>query len=249
MAREIFSSKALMKTYSPEEHKQAFDVWTTTRNLTEAARVIECDWGTVKRWMQMDYLCAFNCPWHGWIELLYEKENALNTKLYLVNAGIGDPVAHDKAIRDAVLNPDTNAPRVEAVDSIVRSDLERVAHWEFIYSKVMYDMTGLVTDWKHFKGSSAEGKTADEIEEEVRNVLRGGLHCTSMKDGVRMLKTIRSEIEAIVGNARAATGPISQEDERTSREDLRKLKRLAETLPAEELRSLMDDNGREAAAG
>jgi hypothetical protein len=238
----------MARNYTAEDHKRAFKIWCDSRNLTAVTRELECDWGTPKRWMQQDYACPFGCPWHGWVELSEERDRAHSAKILLLNQGNADPVAHDLAIRRAVT--DLEAPRVEAVDALVRSDLERVGHLEFIYSKVMYDMTGLVTDWRHFRGAGPNAKLDEETEQRLKDVLRGGLHCVSLKDGVNMLKTLRAEIEAIVGNARAvAQSTQPAEEERLDRSDLRKLRHLAKTLSPEELRALTDENGDRAAAG
>lgn len=234
----------MANAYTAEDHKTAFGIWCDSRNLTEVSRHFECDWGTPKRWMQRDYPCAHNCPWHGWTELLEEKDRAHSAKLTLLNQGIGDPVAHDQALREAIANPDS--PRVEAVDALVRSDLERVGVLELVWSKTVYDMTGQVTDWKHFRGGMT---TSVEMEAKLKEILRGGLHVTSLKDGVNMLKILRSEIEAIVGNARvAASKTTSIEDERTSREDLRRLKILVQNKSPEELKALSVGDGDRAAA-
>lgn len=235
-------------SYTAEDHKTAFNIWCDSRNLTEVSRHFECDWGTPKRWMQRDYPCAFNCPWHGWTELLEEKDRCHSAKLILLNKGIVDPVAHDQALREAIANPDS--PRIEAVDALVRSDLERVGVLELVWSKIVYDMTGQITDWKHFRGAGPTGATADEeMETKLKEVLRGGLHVTSLKDGVNMLKTLRSEIEAIVGNARvAASKTTTVAEERTSREELRRLRHVVKTLSPEELKALTVDDANRAAA-
>lgn len=241
----------MARNYTADDHKRAFEIWTESKNLTAVTRELECDWGTPKRWMQRDYNCPFGCPWHGWVDLNEERDRAHAAKLRLVNEGNGDPVEHDLAIRRAV-TPDATAPRLEAVEQLVRSDLERVGILEMAYSKVVYDMLGVVTDWRHFRGgtSGLDGSMDDETREKLKGVLRGGLHCTSLKDGVTMLKTLRAEIEAIVGNARAsaATAP-TQEDERMDRDQLRKMRVLAKNLSAEELRKLTDENADRAAAG
>lgn len=226
------------RVYTSAEHRTAFNIWCKTRNLTEVARHFECDWGTPKRWMQPDYPCVFNCPWHGWPELVAEKERAHSAKILLLNRGVVDPAAHDKAIREAVV--DLSAPRVVAVDALVRSDLERVGQLEFIWSKVIYDITGQVTDWRHFRDAGPGGAvTDDEVEGTLKGVLRGGLHVTSLKHGVDMLKTLRAEIEDITGNARvAASKTTTVEEERTSREELRRLRHVVKTMSPEELKTL-----------
>lgn len=236
------------KNYTAEDHKIGFNIWCDSRNLTEVSRYFQCDWGTPKRWMQSDYPCAFNCPWHGWVALIDEKDRAHTAKLILLNKGIVDPASHAQALREAIANP--QAPRVDAVDSLVRSDLERVGQLEFIWSKCVYDMTGQVTDWRHFRGSGPGGAmTDDDLETQLKEVLCGGLHVTSLKDGVSMLKTLRAEIEAIIGNARvSASKTTTVEEDQSSREDLRLLKRAIKTMSPEELKALTVGDAERSAA-
>ena len=237
----------MTRQYTAEEHKAAFGIWSETRNLTQAARSVGSDWGTVKRWAQPDFKCSENCPWHGWERLLDERERALAAKLALINKGEYDPVEHDKALREAVANQE--APKVLAIDTIIRSDLERVSQLELLWSKVFYDITGIVTDWKHFRNGGADGIIEDErLRDSLKGVLRGGLHTTSMKDGVGMLKTLRSEIEAIVGNARTAANQTPIEEEQASREELRRLRQMVKTLSPEELKSLTTEDADRAAS-
>ena len=238
----------MSKAYTADDHKTAFNIWCKSRNLTEVSRHFKCDWGTPKNWMQHDYPCAFNCPWHGWRELVEEKERAHTAKLTLLNHGVGDPVSHDQALREAIANP--NGKRIEAVDALVRSDLERVGVLELVWSKIVYDMTGQVTDWRHLRAAGPGGMTTDaEMDEKLKEVLRGGLHVTSLKDGVGMLKTLRAEIEAIIGNARvAASKTTTVEEERTSREELRRLRQVVKTLSPDELKALTVSDADRAAA-
>lgn len=234
--------------YTADDHQKAFNIWCDSRSLTDVAEALGSDWGTPKRWSQRDYRCPFNCPWHGWTELLEERERAQTAKLLLLSQGINDPVEHDKAIRQAIANP--NAPVLNNLDTLVRSDVERLAHLEFFWSKVVFDATGLVTDWRQFRGAGPQNKEAvQQLEDQLKDVLKGGLRCTSMKDAVAMLKVLRSEIESIAGNARNVdVSSESLEDERTSRDDLRKLRKAIKNLSPEELKQLTADDGNRAAA-
>lgn len=224
-----------MKTYTAQHHQQAFDIWYRTRNWTEVARELKAEWTTAKRWSAADFDCKWNCPWHNWVALQEERDNAQATRNALLNNGVTDPVVHDMAMRDVLLGKDTDlSPRKKIAQQMIRSDNERISHWEYLWSKVYFDATGIALDWRQ-----ARGMDDRDIEEKLRETLRVGLHATSLEQCVKMLKIIQEQIDTSKGNMVSIT-PISSiaATEDLSIDELRQLRTQLKKTPPAKLKAL-----------
>ncbi len=97
--------------------------------------------------------------------------------IILLNQGNADPVAHDQAIRRAIT--DVSAPRLKVLDTLMRSDLERVGQLELIWSKVIFDMTGQVTDWRTFRDAGPVGIVLELVETGIDTKIFQGTFSTT----------------------------------------------------------------------
>ena len=213
--------------YTAEDHRKAFETWYETRNMAEVASSLGANYLTPRRWRDADFNCSWSCPYHDWDKLMDERDAALHARAQLVNGGNVDPIAHEKAMREAINNPD--APRSVVVNNCVRSDLERLAHWEYLYSKVYFDMTGIALDYGSIK------------EEEARAQYRAGLHVTNAESGVRMMKVIQQQIDGLQGAERVRPEISAKQEkaEQLTLQQLRQMRHLAQSTPPEKLKTML----------
>ncbi len=231
------------KIYTAADHQKAFEIWYESRNWTAAARVLKCNWETIKRWSDLSFKCSFSCPWHGYDDLMEQRDRAHQARIKLIEQGNYDPVAHDTAIRDAVAGP-TQGGELQVTDKsvsaaldFVRTDIERIQHWELLWSKVFFDATGQVTSWREFKA----GREADlEMKERLRGALRTGLHATSLEQAVKMLKIIQDQIDKLQGAShREHTTRSDSDGKQMTLDEMRKMRRLVKNTPPMKLHTMM----------
>ena len=229
-------------TYTQTDHKRAFEEFVQNRNYSSCAKLIGCNWETVRKWSDPEFNCLFACPWHGWNKLLEERERAHHARMELLNQGNHDPVDHDRAIRGELARTDherrtgeylTQVAHVE----IVRSDIERLQHWEYLWSKVYYDATGMVADWRQFRGIN--GADQLEIENKLREHLRVGLHATSLEQCVRMLATIQEHIDKLQGATRRSPSVSTSDGKIASLEELREMRKMLRNTPKKKLETVV----------
>jgi len=215
------------KVYTEEHHRTAFETWYETRNYSAAAKAVDANYLTPRRWSEKDFDCPHNCPYHNWGLLMEERDSALQVRHDLIADGNLDPVQHDIAMREAVSSP---GPRGKnpPVMQVIRSDLERLQHWELLYSKVYFDLTGLALDYGTLK------------EDDARQQYRMGLHVTNAEAGIRMLKTIQDQIDALQGaDRRNTTSAKRPEREQLTLQQLQKMRQLAKNTPPQKLQTMM----------
>lgn len=199
------------KNYSKEDHQQAWDLFFEHRTYQKVADVMGLDYGTVTRWASSDYKCPHpGCQYHDWDRLLEEKDLAVTARLKLYEEGNLNPIDHDQAIRAAVeshvpapqpgLSDEENRKRQLEIDrrrrileTLVRSDFERLAQWELIWSKIIFQLTGQVLDFKVLVDS--DGNPLND--EEVRKVLGRGLKASTLEGAVRSLKEVQEQVDKL----------------------------------------------------
>lgn len=216
------------KVYTAEQHRTAFETWYETRNYSAAAKSVDANYLTPRRWATEDYDCQYNCPYHSWNRLMDERDAALQVRHTLIQQGNLDPVQHDIAMRQAVSDPGPKGQN-PPVMRIIRSDLERLHHWELLYSKVYYDLTGLALDYGSIK------------EDYARKQYQMGLHVTNAESGIRMLKTIQEQIDLLQGSDRRSqrVSSASPAREQLTLQQLRKMRQLAQNTPPQKLQTMM----------
>lgn len=224
------------KIYTAVDHQKAFEIWYRTRNWTSVAKALDAVWSTTKRWATSDYPCSWGCPWHDYDKLIVDRDKALQARKNLIDEGNFDPVSHDLAMREAISRKTdkTQLACNPAPMIIVRNDIERIQHWEYLWSKIYFHATGLVTTWREFQGFGAlqEFERLD-LENELRQTLTGGLAATSLDQCIRMLKTIQDQIDGLQGaNRKAITNNEPGRKEMTISELRQLRKKIKATSPS-----------------
>jgi hypothetical protein len=194
------------KSYNAEDHQKAFEIYYETRTYQRVVDKLGIDFTTVQRWADEKFKCRFNCPWHGWDKLIAEKDMATSARLKLYEDGNLSPVAHDQAVRGAVDGAPVPAvqsaspgelvraeKRRQIIDRLVRSDVERLAQWELLWSKTIFHATGQVLDFEALV--DANGNLLPEAE--LKKVFSGGVKIQNLESGVRCLAAIQAEIDKI----------------------------------------------------
>ena len=231
------------KIYTQADHQSAFETWYKTRNWSTVAKSLDAVWSTTKRWGESDYPCSWSCPWHDYNKLMADRDAAHQARTNLLNEGNYDPVDHDIAIREAVsrkgdgLNSTKNPPAVV----IVRADIERLQHWEYLWSKVYFHATGLVTNWSEFQGMTQMVEFERlELETRLRDALKGGLAATSLEQCIRMLKTIQDQIDGLQGsNRRSGNNNNDPGKKEMTIVELRQIRETLKNTPPKKLKNMV----------
>jgi len=246
------------RSYTAEHHKRAFDIYYETRTYRRVTDELSLDYGTIVRWASAEYRCRFNCPYHNWEALLAEKERAVKAKIRLYEEHEFNPILHDEAVRGAVpaTVPDDGtvaerhraeeltAQRRNIVDKLVRSDVERLAQWEMLWSKAMYHATGQVLDFEALV--DPEGNPLSE--DDLKTLYKQGLKFGSLDAGIRCLTAIQDQIEKVkdrIGLRRKLGGEDEEQTKnghdrpRLTLDDMRRFRDLLENTPPEQQALLM----------
>lgn len=213
--------------FTREHHEKAFNVWCETHNWTKVQKEIGCAYDTPRRWAEPDFRCDEGCPWHGWDRLEREKKASLHAQAALIEQGNFDPAEHDKAIRRVMMGGGLKqeASRIEALQRTVRSDLERLAHWELIYSKMFFIITGQAIDWTNFNDPSTAMVGFDaEVIKKRQDVLRSGLSPTSCDQAVKLMRIAEERIFEIMGRPKTQAVDEEEKIKTLSLDDLRKIR-------------------------
>lgn len=231
------------KIYTAADHQKAFEVWYKTRNWSTVAKTLDANWSTTKRWSEETFPCSWGCSWHGYDQLIADRDKAHQARMELLDQGNYDPVDHELAMRDAIAkkDPQNNVIVSETSMKIVRSDLERLQHWELLWSKVYFHATGVVTTWREYAGFDTMPEYERlELKEKVRQALTQGLAATSLEQCIRMLKTIQDQIDGLQGARRrtASTSGDPAKKEMTIQE-LRQLRRHLQNTPPSKLATML----------
>jgi hypothetical protein len=227
-----------MAQFDQSHHKQAFEIWYDTRNWSTVAKKIGMDWSTSKRWAAADYNCKDNCPWHNWDMLMQERDRALAARDILLLDGVTDPLEHERVMKDAIA-ANTTLQVQKATMDIVRSDTERLQLWEYLFSKIYFDATGIPVDWRVFRSL----EPGANLEENVKLVeaLRRGMHCTSFEQCIRTLKVCQEQIDALRGRTIKQEQKKEEEVEPNSIsiDELRRMQHLVDSTPPDKLRGML----------
>lgn len=236
-SQDSLPDKSAPKTLQgPDLHRKAFEVFYETRNKSAAGRAAGVTYVTIMNWAYEGYNCRFGCPWHGWDKLIEEKEAALTAQMKMLDQGIYDPVRIEKGMQDAARNP--NAERMFAINKVVRSDMERIGHYEYLYAKVFFHLTGISV-----APDNADGFTSEQLDEHCNKYLdkyKQGLILTNFEAGMRVLNSIVDKIKEL----RNDLGVKDKEDElegggTVTIEELRTLRKTIKLMPSSQLDDLM----------
>lgn len=169
--------------YNADHHRAAFEAYYKRRNFVDASEAAGCNYGTVIRWASVDFQCEAFCPWHDWDKLIRERDSVLSGQIELIEAGNYDPLAHDEAIRSGLssLRPGVK----QTLLGMIRSDVERIAQLEYLWSKYYYDVTGQALTY------SAHKEKTLEVE------FKKGLRAETAKEGMAILTGLLDQIEKL----------------------------------------------------
>lgn len=217
-----------------ELHKKAFEVYYQTRNKSQVARECGVTMQAVNNWVEKTYPCRFGCPYHGWEELIAEKERALTAQVKLLETGVHDPVQIENAMKEAAGNPTFD--RMFAVKQIVRSDLSRVADYEYLYAKVFFHITQIAITPDQVEGIVNGDQTAQDYADKYSK----GLIVTNMRDGMSILNGIVDKIKQLKIDLGGAQDKESDNAEIVTIEELRTLRKTTKSLSSTQLSSMMN---------
>lgn len=222
-------------SYNQDHHRAAFDIWYDTRNWTATRKTVGAQFATLKSWASEEYVCKFNCPWHGWDKLIEERDRAMKQRVTLLNDGQYDITSHQQAMEDAIgdIRP---AGKKDAITLIVHSDLQQISQWQYLYNKVYYNITGMALDYHQMK------------ESQSLMHYRKGLMPTSLEGGIKMLETISKRIDVLKGSHMVSEEPEIKDAKgrppKLSLEDLRKIRKLANENPSQAANFMSDDKNK-----
>lgn len=171
-----------------------------TNSFTQAAEAIGDKSSTmmqVSRWSQDDYPCPFHCPWHGWLKLRDRKQKELSRTLVPV----------EEAKTAVVMAANKITTKLQATAVIVRSDLERLSHLEYIYSTIIEDLTGIPVSAPNLVNPATGLVLTPEELKEFK-----GLTFKNKESAIRSLALIVDQINRL----KAAAGLQSQQSQETS---------------------------------
>jgi len=196
--------------YTPEQHKEAWEIYLKTQNFAEVARKFGMNWETAKNWSKPDFSCPYDCPFHGYDALMAEHEAALVTRRRLLEADVVSPISHAKATSNAIETLTTNV--LGSDYPISRTVSERLAHLEWLWSKLFYHATGIPLDY------------GDHKAEEILTQYRKGLNVTSMDHAIRGMKMVQDMMDKLRAADEGKPSIEDEEDREMSISELRKLR-------------------------
>lgn len=177
------------KEYSPADHELAYRTYRETHVWSRVMEAIGCSYPTVFNWARSEYRCPHECPWHGWDQLEAQETAALTAKATLVEQGNYDPYAHEVAMREAMKSLPKDKKAI--VTEFVRSDVERMSHWEILYGIAYYKATGIPLDFAQIKDP------LNQKEIKLTDLYANAKDVKDLEGGVRVLINIQNQIDAL----------------------------------------------------
>lgn len=222
------------RKYKEQDHKNAYETWHETKNMSEVARMLQCTHTTPYRWKDKDYKCEFNCPWHGWEELEHEILKTKQVRQKLVEEGEYDPITHEIEMRKAITkDPGKTRDKDGKLMMSILTDLELAADAQYMYNKAFYAATGIAREYKFLKDPNAI-----DLEEQYKQ----GLRPNTFKEAWQVMREAIQDIDKYTAVTREAqaqqeTKEIDAEISSTGIDVLRELKKRikAGDLPQDEL--------------
>jgi len=229
--------KKRAQKYTAEDHRRAYEVWFRTRSWRRTAEAIGSNpsvYQTVRSWSRADFACREGCPYHDWENLARQQEGQPGTSLVR-------PLDNPE-MRHLDLVPQDEC--VAALEDLFASDIERLTHWEIIYAKAFYHVTGIVRLCPHLVGADGSPCT----EEDLKRRFDSGLKPANLRDAVIVLARVQGEIHKLVklsglrrSKKRRPPSPADDapaESRQLTIEDVRDLKELYDNTPPEKRAAL-----------
>lgn len=224
------------QVYDSDMHQRAFELFYETRNWRKVATELGLAYQTPFKWAKDDFVCPFGCPYHNWDKIIKQKNEAMQQQLTLIGTGITNAREHDSVVHELLVDEEQN--RMEAVAKLLKSDFERMSHWEIMYAKIFYDLTGVAV-------SGSDIMRAGEVVS-LKELLQTGLHVTNLEGGIRALGTVQDQIDKLRarnGMSEASGGTLrpaapKEKEEELTISDLRKMREMISNTPPEKLQGL-----------
>ena len=214
--------------YSPEQHQLAFETFADTRNLAAVCRKIGVSYPQAHSWSKKDYNCYWGCPYHGWDELI-EERNRVATAVIGGSATLNRDLTQGEFAK--IANSSSNLKRNdkrELITRLVRSDFERITHWELLYAKIFFDLFGIVIE---VPGIDIN-KLIDQVEDK-KALVKGGLHFTNPDVAMKAMIMVQEQIKKLQGDI-APINDVEDEDmePEVSLDELNRVRLQIKSLPA-----------------
>ena len=168
-------------------------------------------------WAKADFPCRDSCAYHGWQQLAEERRRGVSLAAEI---SAQTELATNKIV-DIVKTvlPTAVKDKKKLLGQMIRSDLERISHWELLYDKVYFDLTGV-----SLRENGVDlTQSIDKIDR--RELLRKGLHVSSLDKGIDLLVKIQAEIRRLkeyqVPEETEGTSVTIEPEETMSLEELR----------------------------
>lgn len=226
------------KTYSASDHQRAFEVYYTSKVWSRVSDVIGCTYATVFRWADKSFPCQEGCPWHGWEELIKERDRVLHAQMAAMDTG--GLIAADRASIETTKQ--MTVKKRQAIFQLLKSDVDRIAHLELLYSKTFYELTGIPLDKNFFQDRDGNLIDMDQIYGQGKTVrdLEAGMRTLSLiMDQIDQLK-VRAGLVDESGQDKShlqlETG--DPKDRPLSLHDLREMKHRLENTSPEQLQAM-----------
>lgn len=176
--------------YGKEAHEKAYRVWSETGgNMSRVADAIGCSYPTPSQWFREDYSCLEKCPWHGWPKIKEQEDIVNQRKAELFAAGNYNPIDHALAMNEAL--KEIPQDRRDIILDIIRKDEEILGHWELLYGKVFYHLTGVPLAFSQVKNP----QTGDLMR--IETIYKEGLQVQNVESGIRALMNCREQIDKL----------------------------------------------------
>jgi hypothetical protein len=233
-------------SYTINDHKKAFELFYQLGSMNAVSRDLGIDNHTIRRWADGDGGCS--CPWHNWDALVREKDEIINARIGLLENDQYDPVAHEQAILnyDPHKGTEISEERLlqirRATKVMVRSDAERLTQLEYLWSKVFYHATGIVTDHTIFMDEQSGNMMEDALREEY---FKRGMDPKNLEGCIKCLNDLMEQIDEVrrslglkkggLGGGQASATPEKVDADKVNKElTLDELREFRKLLASEE---------------
>lgn len=228
-----FGKSGPKTVYTIDHHRDSFLKWYECRSFRRTAETIlpglKSGSIIITNWSKATFRCRWGCPWHGWNDLAKERDMQ-------IQSGI---IPLDKQDLDAAdLAEQAKITREEAIKALLKSDIERMTHWEVLWNKVLYHATGILIPCAYVQGDKGV-KITDPEKLRAFYKMAGGQPKT-LDVAIRSLSVIQGEINKLreyLGIYRSPETALEsdsvQAEKHLSLQDLQNMKNMIEKASPE----------------
>lgn len=211
----------MSRHYTSDDHKAAFEAYMEIPTWVHVSRVVDIAPNKAAWWGSPSFKCKEGCPYHNYPALLREREVAVNENILILERGEGTESSSRAIVKRIVdENHNTNyvSGLIETLNKIVRSDLDRIAHWEYIYGMVFSQLTGLELSYDLI--TDRDGRLKADSRDYIK-----GMRIDKAEKCIYLLSHIQEQIEKLRCRVAPDTTGVANESQepRLKIEDLRAL--------------------------